>query len=81
MLPPIVPRLRTCGSPMVAAVSATTGQRARSRSDAATAWCVVAAPISMAPSCSRMPESSGMRATSMRVAGSFSRSFISGTRL
>ena len=46
-LPPIVPRLRTCGSPMLAAASATAGHRACSRADVATSWCTVAAPMTI----------------------------------
>ena len=39
------------------------------------------APTSIAPSTSRTPARPGMRAMSIRVVGSFSRNFISGTRL
>ena len=58
-----------------------TGHACRSSADVATSWCTVPAPISILPSFSRMPERPGMRAMSISVCGSLSRSFISGTRL
>src|SRR5437773_5001382 len=81
MLPPSVPRLRTCGSPIEAAHSAIAGHALRRSADDATSWWTVPAPISIFPSFSRMPERPGMRAMSINALGSLSRSFISGTRL
>lgn len=46
-LPPIVPRLRTCMSPISAAVSGSSGHSSRSSSDAATCACVASAPIAI----------------------------------
>ena len=81
MLPPMVPRLRTCGSPISAAASAIIGHVSRNSFDAAISVCVVVAPISMRPPASLMPESPGILEISTSVPGSLRRSFINGTRL
>ena len=48
-LPPIVPRLRTAGSPTCPAASASAGHCSRSTADAASSACVVNAPIRTMP--------------------------------
>ena len=58
-LPPIVPRLRTAGSPTCAAASASTGQCRRQLGRAASSACVVSAPMRIVAAARRMPFSSG----------------------
>ena len=53
MLPPMVPRFRTAGSPTRAAASASAGADRRRSADAASSACVVSAPIRTAPALAR----------------------------
>ena len=80
-LPPMVPRLRTAGSPTSAAASASAGACCRTRSDDAISACVVSAPTVMPPPLAETPLSASMRPMSTSTAGAASRSFISGRRL
>ena len=48
-LPPMVPRLRTCGSPMLPAVMASSGQLSATSPEVSTWWCVTRAPMRSAP--------------------------------
>jgi len=77
----MVPRLRTCGSPIWLAASAAIGSFARTNSEAAIAACVVSAPTSSAPCASRTPVRPSTLRRSTTWAGCASRSFISGMRL
>ena len=78
-LPPIVPRLRTIGSPMSAAASGRSGHAAFSSSENSIVRCVVIAPIVIASPSRVMPCSSFTPARSTSVDGLASRSFIVGT--
>src|SRR5437016_5681888 len=80
-LPPMVPRFRTCASPICPAASAAIGSFARISSDEARAACVVSAPIKSAPCASRTPVRPSTFRRSTRCAGCARRSFINGTRL
>ena len=80
-LPPMVPRLRTAGSPISPAASASAGHRSASSDEAASSAWVVSAPIRTRPSATLMPFSSSSRPMSMSAAGVASRSFRSGIRL
>ena len=74
-----MPRFRTCMSPTPAAVSASTGTRRAIRSDSATAWCVVSAPIAIwSPSLADAVQAGDPRTGRSACSGAASRSFISG---
>ena len=80
-LPPMVPRLRTAGSPMTPAAAARAGACAATSDDAAICAWVVRAPTRSRPSATDIPFSSPMRPMSMSAGGAASRSFSSGIRL
>ena len=79
--PPIVPLLRTAGSPMTAAVSDTTGTLALRTLDDSTSQWVVMAPTTMTPFSSLTPPRPFTLPRSMRCLGWARRSFIIGIRL
>src|SRR5262249_26824902 len=79
--PPIVPLLRTAGSPIIAAVSDTTAHFAFSTFDDSTSQCVVIAPIEIMPLSSLIPVRPGTLRRSIRCLGCARRSFIIGIRL
>src|SRR5262245_39788765 len=76
----MVPRFRTCLSPICPAVSGTTGQIPTATSDANTDAWVASAPIVSSPFPS-MPSSPGIPPRSTSAAGAASLSFIIGSRL
>ena len=76
--PPIVPLLRTAGSPITAAHSATTGTFALSTLDDSTSQCVVMAPMTIVLPSSLMPVSPLTLRRSIRFLGWARRSFIIG---
>ena len=81
-LPPIVPRLRTAGSPIMPAASASIGQSLIRMSDEAMVAWVVSEEIVIVPSLHVTPLLSSPRwPMSTSSAGEASRSFISGIRL
>ena len=79
--PPIVPLLRTAGSPIIAAVSDTTGHFDLSTFDDSTSQCVVIAPMAIMPLSSLIPVKPATLRRSMRCLGWARRSFIIGIRL
>jgi hypothetical protein len=81
MLPPIVPRLLTAGSPIIPAASASAGAAFCTSADAAISACVVNAPMRIVSPLREMPRNSGMRPMSTTAAGDARRSFMSGIRL
>src|SRR5205823_15028551 len=79
--PPMVPLLRTAGSPMTAAVSETTGTLALIGLDDSTSQCVVMAPTVKTPFSSLIPARPLILPRSIRCLGWARRSFIIGMRL
>ncbi len=73
-VPPSVPRLRTCGSAIVAAAA-----DASPRFPFTTSTCRVIAPIRKSPFSRWMPARPGTRRRSTSSAGAASRSFINGS--
>ena len=80
-LPPMVPRLRTAGSPMTPAAAARAGACFATSADAAISAWVVRAPMRTRPSATAMPFSSATRPMSISADGTASRSFSRGIRL
>ena len=78
MLPPMVPRFRTCRSPIPPAASASTGHAERTTSDAATAACVAVAPMRSVSPSREISSSPGIRPRSTSAAGAASLIFIIG---
>ena len=79
--PPMVPRLRTCGSAISSAASGSKGRCFCKRDEAISSFSLVMAPMRMTPPLSLMPRNSGMRLMSISVPGCAKRSFIIGSRL
>ena len=81
ILPPMVPRLRTCRSPIVSAASAKPGRCRRADSDDTMSAWTVRAPITRVFPSTFMLRRSGTCPRSIRVRGVASRSFMAGIRL
>ena len=77
----MVPLLRTCGSPILPASTASAGIAPCTSADAATAACGVSAPISTASPSTAMPASAAIPARSIRSDGAARRCFIVGSNV
>jgi len=81
MDPPMVPRLRIWGWPILVVAAWRTGWRLRTAAESSTSRLLVMAPISKRPPFSRMYLSSSILARSMSSSGRAKRMLSSGTRL
>src|ERR671922_747442 len=77
----MVPRFRTCRSPITDAASAKPGRCLRTRSDDATSAWTVRAPITRDVPSTRIPRRPGIVPKSISVPGDINRSFIPGIKL
>jgi hypothetical protein len=79
--PPIVPRLRTAGSPIMPAMAASAGRPCLTTGERLTSACRVIAPITIASPASVMPRNDVIAARSIRSDGRARRCFRVGSRV